>query len=139
MDKQRTTNKDLEFLNKYLSNFKDILRFDENNGYMLDVNKNLWVIKKPKDIYIFIRNITEKFFTNYRFTDTEIIDWTNLVKKNLPKIKVNNHLILTNNKLYNIKTKAYINFTKVTKDTCIYMYTPLNIKQIKKYDQQNYT
>lgn len=134
MDKQRTTNKDLEFLNKYLSNFKDILRFDENNGYMLDVNKNLWVIKKPKDIYIFIRNITEKFFPNYIFTDTEIIDWTKLVKKNLPEIKVNNHLILTNNKLYNIKTNAYINFTKVTKDTYLYMYTPLNIKQIKKYD-----
>src|SRR5690606_1712899 len=132
MDTQRTTQKDIKIFHEYLLFFKNILRFDNNNGYFFDSNKKLWIIQKRKYIYMFVRNITEKFFPNYKFTDSEIINWTDLIKKSLPEIKLNSHLILTNDKLYNTKTKTYIEYQKITKKDYVYIYTPLNIKHKKK-------
>lgn len=134
MDKQRATNKDLEFLKNYLSYFKNILGFNGTDGYFFNISKNLWVMQKPKNIYIFVREITEKFFPKHTFTNNEIMDWTNLIKKNLPKMYLASHLILTKNKVYNIKTDVYININEFNKNDYIYTYTPLKIKR-KIYDQ----
>lgn len=133
MDKQRATNKDLEFFQKYLSYFKNILCFNDTDGYFFDISRNLWIIQKPKNIYILIREITEKFFPNHSFTNEEIMDWTNLIKKNLPKMYLASHLILTNNKIYDIKTETYTTIKEYNQDDYIYIYTPLNIKN-KKYE-----
>lgn len=126
------TNKDLEFLNKYLQEFINKLAFDAESGYFYDEKQNLWVIQKPKKVYIFVRSVTEKFFPNHTFTDPEIVNWTDLVKKNLKKIRLSNHLVLTNNKIYDISCKSYIDKSDVELMDYMYMYTPLNIKRVKR-------
>jgi hypothetical protein len=126
------TNKDLEFRNKYLQEFINKLAFDAESGYFYDEKKNFWVIQKPKNVYIYVRRVTESIFPNHTFTDAEIVNWTDLVKKNLKKIRLSNNLVLTNNKIYDISCKSYRDkFDKEITDY-MYMYTPLNIKRIKR-------